>query len=94
MCRSCGQPGETPRMQSFNYDAKGRRMNPQGGYYLIPADQLATVVARMQYDPRILNCFKFVPLPATPPLCPPTPPRALACSPAPAPARLPFARRR
>jgi hypothetical protein len=45
---------------------------------MIPADQFSAVVARMQYDKTVLNCFPFVPLPSLVPRCPP-------CGPTPAP---------
>jgi hypothetical protein len=64
-------------MLSHNYDANGRRVNPQGGHYMIPADQFTAVVARMQWDKRVLNCFKFVPLTSPAPGCPGTAPRAV-----------------
>jgi hypothetical protein len=76
------------RPRSFNYDSEGRRVSRQGGHYLIPADQFTSVVARAQWDPRILNCFTFVPLTTPAPSCPPTAVRASV------PPRSPFARRR
>jgi hypothetical protein len=75
MCRR-SEPSQLEPARSFNYDNQGRRVNPQGGHYLIPADQFASVVARMQWDPRILNCFTFVPRTTPAPSCPCTAPRA------------------
>jgi len=89
MCESDNRrAGEDARMLSVNYDTQGRRVNPQGGYYMIPADQFVTVVARMKVDPRVLNGFRFVPLPSPAPLCPPAAPRGSV------PLRSPFSRRR
>jgi hypothetical protein len=84
------------RQRSFNYDQRGRRVNPQGGHYMIPADQFARVVEMAQWDPRILNCFPFVPLPAPGPACPPAPPRPNGPVRAPgrAPTPFPWLRRR
>jgi hypothetical protein len=78
MCRSDGsRPADCDRIRSHNYDANGRRVNPQGGHYMIPADQFAAVVARMQWDKRVLNCFEFVPLTSPTPRCPAAVPRPL-----------------
>jgi len=86
----CGDAANAaPSTRSHNYDTlTGQRVNPVGGYYMIPADQYGAVLARMRVDPRILNCYRFVPLrPATP--CPPAPagPRRGAPSPPPKRAR-------
>lgn len=74
-CTGSGQSGAdtVPRQRSHNYDnVTGRRLNPAGGHYMIPADQFADVVARAAYDPRILNCYRFVPLPPPAPACLPS----------------------
>jgi len=67
----CGGAADAaPVQKSHNYDnATGRRVNPAGGNYMIPADQYAAVVARAAYDKRILNCYRFVPLAAHGPPC-------------------------
>jgi hypothetical protein len=80
-------------MLSHNYDSRGRRVNPQGGHYMIPADQFLSVVARAQWDPRILNCFPFLPLAPSSP-CPPTPAPSRAPGGVPPPIRFPIVRRR
>ena len=56
-----------PRRQlSYNYLPDGTRVNTQGGTYWIPATEYASVVARAQYDPAILNAYRFVPLGSCP----------------------------
>jgi hypothetical protein len=77
MCK----PGSPPcgGMKSHNFDTRGRELPHAAGYYLIPADQFATVVAQRRWNPAIMNCFPFVPLQASGPACPPCP------SPPPAP---------
>ncbi len=68
--RSVGDLAPAPSQKSFNYDnVTGRRLNPAGGHYMIPPNEFAAVVAQAQYDPRILNCYRFVPLPPPAPPC-------------------------
>jgi hypothetical protein len=48
--------------KSYRYSADGRRLDPEGGHYMIPADVFDEVVARAQHDRSVLNCFEFRPL--------------------------------
>jgi hypothetical protein len=55
--------------RSHRYNARGERLDPKGGYYLIPAERFAEVVARSQYNKAVLNEFEFVAERAKEPCC-------------------------
>jgi hypothetical protein len=50
---------DTPKNHNFN--SQGRELPHPAGYYLIPRDRFADVVAQMQWDKSVLKCFRFVP---------------------------------
>ena len=54
----CAQP------KSHRYNARGERVDPRGGYYLIPANEFAKVLEQARVDKRVLNRFEFVPMTA------------------------------
>jgi hypothetical protein len=75
-CGCAASTGAAVIQRSHNYDnVTGRRLNPAGGHYMIPPSEFAAVVARASFDPRVLNCYQFVPLPPPTPPCLPTPMR-------------------
>lgn len=47
------------REKAYRYDARGRRVDPRGGVYWIPADRFDEIVARAKHCPQILNDFDF-----------------------------------
>jgi hypothetical protein len=55
-----------PGPRSHNFDTRGRERPHPAGYYLIPANDFPCVVARRQWDPAILNNYRFVPLSQAP----------------------------
>jgi hypothetical protein len=55
----CACSRGAPVTRSYNYDSAGRALPHPAGYYMIPAADFSTVVARMQSDRRILNCYRF-----------------------------------
>jgi hypothetical protein len=57
-CPVVPAPGEK---KSFRYSDTGQRLDPGGGTYFIPEDELACAVARMQTNRGILNRYRFVP---------------------------------
>jgi hypothetical protein len=66
MC-GCNGKGRGPepnvlRQRSYNFDSKGRELPHPAGYYLVPANEFACVVARRQWTPSIMNAYPFVPL--------------------------------
>ncbi len=50
------------RQKNYNFDSRGNERPHPAGYYLIPRDQLPTVLVRMQWDKSVLRCFAFVPV--------------------------------
>jgi hypothetical protein len=64
----------TPVQRSYNYDSAGRERPHPAGHYLIPAHEFNVVVARAQFDKRLLNCYPFVPLAERSPCLPCPPP--------------------
>jgi hypothetical protein len=62
------------RPKNYNFDSRGNERPHPAGHYLIPRDQLPTVLVRMQWDKSVLRCFPFVPRQAPGPCpCPPAP---------------------
>jgi hypothetical protein len=62
MCTRTLSQGCVP--QSHNYDARGRRVNPSGGIYWIPAHDFRRAMETSRRDPRTLNCLRFEPVAA------------------------------
>jgi hypothetical protein len=50
------------RPKNHNFDTNGRELPHPAGHYMIPVDQVDTVIARMQWDKSVLRCFPFVPI--------------------------------
>ena len=48
--------------KSFNYTARGERVEPRGGVYWIPASEFRGAVEAARSEPRVLNAYDFVPL--------------------------------
>jgi hypothetical protein len=61
-CASKERKPEVRVPRSHNFDTRGHELPHPAGYYLIPANEMACVVARRQWDPRIMNAYRFVPL--------------------------------
>lgn len=49
----------TPK--SFNYTARGERVEPRGGIYWIPASEFACAIEASRATPAVLNRYAFVP---------------------------------
>jgi hypothetical protein len=54
MC-GCANKERKPELRvprSHHFDSRGRELPHPAGYYLIPANEVACVVARRRWDPR------------------------------------------
>jgi hypothetical protein len=65
-CASKVRRPELSVSRSHNFDSRGRELPHPAGYYMIPANEVACVVARRQWDPGVMNDYPFVPLSQAP----------------------------